>query len=88
MSPNARTNNHMARNNFKIKTKAHAEQETSCVFLSKSRTLLAELLSAMLARWFIQVPGKLSFPGPQPNPLPGMCEDCHVVLLETQSLND
>lgn len=42
MSPNVHTNNHTARNNFK--TEAHAKQHTSCVFLSKSRILLARLL--------------------------------------------
>lgn len=42
MSPNALENNHMARNNFKIKTEAHVKPHTSCVFLSKSS--LAQLL--------------------------------------------
>lgn len=48
MSPNAHMNNHMARNNFKIKAEAHAKQQTSCVFLSKSRISLAELPSTTL----------------------------------------
>lgn len=46
MSPNAHSNNHMARNN--LKTEAHAKQHTSCVFLSKARISIAQLLGTTL----------------------------------------